>query len=297
MNNKMVTFRESDHSYFCDGVRYESVSSVFSTAKPFIDWDYNAGRSFFKTNYPELYDKVKKSLSFDHPELVNKLKKLSKISEEEFKEGVKQLRDSWKENSTEATERGTMFHLKKETEDYKRGWAINPMTGEKVKTMNFEKQYDNQSLADNLYDLPDGYYPELLLFNHDLKIAGQADKVFIQTKGGRRRIDIDDWKTDTNIFIRPDFRHPLKGYERLNHPLSHLYNTNHNIYMMKIGIYAWMLEQFGFEVGSLNFTSVEIDDDLNILKESRYLLPYKKWEVEALLDSYKEKNTMELATS
>lgn len=287
----MVIFRKSDHSYRHKDVKYASVSSIFELVKPKTDWDYNAGRSFFKENYPDLYEKVKKSMGFDNPDLINKLRKLSKISLEDLNKEIKSIRSTWSSNNEAKTSRGTNFHTKMENIDYENGWAINPFTKDKTTLINIPKEFDNQSIAENLYDLEDGYYPELLLFNHRYKMAGQSDRIFITTKGDKRFFYIDDWKTDANINLKPDFRHPKKGYEKLNYPLSHLYNTNYNTYMIKIGMYAWMLKEFGYELGGICFTSVEINDDLDILNEKRYILPYKEWEVKAVLDYYKESKT------
>lgn len=290
MNNKVI-HHSADHSYYYGDKKYQSVSRVFDIVKPDTDWDYNAGRSFFKNNYPELYEAVKaeKDMSFDHPQLIERLLLRSKISKKEFEAGRDQLRQEWKDNAKEATDRGTAFHTKMENEDYERGWRVNPATGEMVNVQKFEKTYDNEALCENLYDLPDGYYPELLVFNHDLEIAGQLDMGFIRTQGKDRIVDIDDWKTDADILMKPKFKHPKKGYERLKHPVGHLYATNHNTYMIKIGMYAYMLEKFGFKVGNLYFTSVDIDHEtLEVISSHRYCIPYKKWEISQIFNLYKK---------
>lgn len=291
MSNKVI-HHSADHSYYYGDKKYQSVSRVFDIVKPDTDWDYNAGRSFFKSNYPELYEAVKKEkdMAFDHPQLIERLILRSKISREDFEAGRDKLRQEWKDNAKEATDRGTAFHTKMEEGDYAAGGRVNPATGEIVGVVKYEKTYDNEALCENLYDLPDGYYPELLVFNHELEIAGQLDMGFIRTdKKGNRIVDIDDWKTDANILMKPDFKHPKKGYERLKYPVGHLYATNHNTYMIKIGMYAYMLEKFGFKVGNLYFTSVDIDPEtLEINSSFRYELPYKKWEISQILNLYKK---------
>lgn len=287
-NNKRVIFEEKNHTYTCDGKKYKSVSHVFKTVQPHKDWDYIASRSALKMilgedDYRDLLRKHK--IKFDD---INLIKILLPYTEQElFDETVKQLREEWRANGEVATTRGTAFHKKMELLDISNGYAINRYNNKKYTTQVFDKTYDNESLADNLYDLPDGYYPELLLFNHEKKMGGQADKVFIETVGNRRYIDIDDWKTDANILKRPDFRHPVEGYQMLEEPCSHMYDTNYSAYTIKISMYAWMIEQFGFEIRSLAFTSVDVDDDLVVLKEEWYPVSYKKWEVEQILKKLK----------
>jgi hypothetical protein len=290
MNNKVI-HHSADHSYYYGDKKYQSVSRVFDIVKPDTDWDYNAARSFFKNNYPELYEAVKaeKDMSFDHPQLIERLLLRSKISKEEFEAGRDALRKEWKDNAKEATDRGTAFHTKMEEGDYAAGGRVNPATGEIVGVVKYNKTYDNEALCENLYDLPDGYYPELLVFNHELEIAGQLDMGFIRTQGKDRIVDIDDWKTDADILLKPKFKHPKKGYERLKRPVSHLYATNHNTYMIKIGMYAYMLEKFGFKVGNLYFTSVDIDHEtLEVISSHRYSIPYKKWEISQIFNLYKK---------
>lgn len=290
-SNKVI-FTDSDHSYHYGKKRYESVSRAFDIVKPDVDWDYNAGRSWFKANYPEIYESVKKEkdMAFDHPQLIERLLLRTGVPEEVYLQGRDALRKDWKDNAEEATDRGTAFHTKMEMADYEAGGRINPATGEFMIVIKSEREYDNESICDNLYDLPDGYYPELLIFNHEYEIAGQADMVFISTdEKGNRYVDIDDWKTDANILLKPEFKHPKKGYERYKAPLRHLYYTNHNTYMIKIGMYAWMMEQFGFKVRNLYFTSVDIDPEtLEVISSFRYQLPYKKWEISQIFNLYKK---------
>ena len=76
----------------------------------------------------------------------------------------------------------------REERSYAQGWEINPYTGTKLRVHRFEKKYDNQSIVDNLIDLPDGCYPELLIWDLEYGICGQEDKVYIETKYGKKLV-------------------------------------------------------------------------------------------------------------
>jgi hypothetical protein len=50
-----------------------------------------------------------------------------------------------------------------------------------------------------------------------------------------------------------------------------------------------MLEKFGYKIGNLYFTSVDIDPETLELNSSfRYELPYKKWEISQIFNLYKK---------
>lgn len=286
--NNIVIFEEKDHKYFFlekeDRTPFQSVSGVFSNLEPEKDWEFIASRKVLKENIPEKeYKKVTKKYGWDNRDILEPLIEI--MGKEGFDKKYKEKRTKWSDNNKKATTRGTAFHSLMEKKDYDRGHVLNPLDGEKYEVKVLPKEYDNQSVRD-LCELEDGCYLELLVFNKELKLAGQVDKMFIKTIDGKRYVDIDDWKTNKKIFKKPDFRHPKKGFPMLNTPCNHLYETNYNIYMIKISIYAYLMELAGFTVRDLRFTHVEIDDDLNILNTIVYPLFYKKWEVEEILDRY-----------
>ncbi len=71
------------------------------------------------------------------------------------------------------------------------------------------------------------------------------------------------------------------------YPMDHIYETNYWKYAMKISTYANILEKEGFVVRNLGFTHVEINENLEIIKQTKYKVPYKKFEVELALGDRK----------
>jgi hypothetical protein len=92
-----------------------------------------------------------------------------------------------------------------------------------------------------------GVCPELLVYDHEFKIAGQADVVLKMGKS----ISILDYKTSKTIEKVPFQDQRLLG------PLSHLPNANFYIYAMQLSIYGYLLERQGYEVGRLQIHHID----------------------------------------
>ena len=174
---------------------------------------------------------------------------------------------------------GTKCHRELEKASFERGWEINPFTGEKYDTVHMEKQYDNQSLADNLFDIKDGYYPELLVWDNTMDqsqtVVTQIDKCFIQTIKKKRYVDIGDYKFNRK---RPDTG---KKYF-MKAPLD-MYNDNKaEKYKMQARFGAFLLSTFGFIPRNCSFTHY-LHSDLN--KGKDYIADYDH---EIMLEFQKE---------
>ncbi len=90
-------------------------------------------------------------------------------------------------------------------------------------------------------------FTELLLWNDQFKIAGQADIVERQDK----KVHIKDYKTSKVIEMEPFMdAHFL-------FPLEELVDTNYNKFTIQLSTYGWMLEQQGYEVTGL--TMIHLD--------------------------------------
>ena len=153
---------------------------------------------------------------------------------------------------------------------------IRKITLDTVKIINPEVSPDyKENLIEDLYMLPDGYYPELLVWNEKCGIAGQADKVFLETIGNTRYVDIDDYKTNNKIKTESAYVKKLKGRVMMKKPLGHLMDCNHTHYNLQISTYAWVMEQFGFKVRNLAFHHYN----------KPYVLNYLKREVEMMLET------------
>ncbi len=156
----------------------------------------------------------------------------------------------WKKINEEACEKGTAYHLVKQNEDLSQ--EIHIIKGRKLPLGE-----DTKSIED-LYQLKDGVYTELLIWNNFLGIAGQSDKVIIETINGVRYVDIIDYKTNKEIkdynYIDRDGKKVIN--ESLIYPLNKYCNSNYWIYQLQLNLYGWLLEQFGFTLRGGEFIHV-----------------------------------------
>lgn len=283
---KITYFTEKEHLYTCDDVRYESVSGLWKPYfKPFDGKNVSIKKAYKELD-PKIYTAAKSELSYEHPDLIQFLKDNSSVDEQEALDLAQSYLDTWGNKA----KTGTAFHAVQENLDYQNGYRVNPFTGKKCKVVKWDVKegYDNQSSPYPLIEVPDGYIPELLIKNDDYLLAGQADQAYIETVGDVRYVDIDDWKTDGQILIKPSFFNRKTGYQKMGYPFDHVYETNYWKYAMKISTYAKMLELEGYTVRNLAFTHVVINDKLEILEETRYTVPYKSFEVDLALQFHKK---------
>lgn len=243
----MIYFKDKNHEYFSEkDEKYISVSELCSKYKPPYDTEYWARHGALKKLIPD-FSRIKKQFPSEREAVRVLSNEMDAISG--FHKLVQQIKDEWKNTNRQSVSKGNLYHRDAEKMAYIRGIMENPFTKTGARVIKLEKKvgYDNHSMAPNLYELKDGFYPELLLWNEEYRLAGQSDKVFISTVKGERVVDIDDYKTNKRI-DKVGFRG-----EKLLPPLNHLDNCHLTNYSLAISCYAWMLEQFGFKVRHLGF--------------------------------------------
>jgi ATP-dependent exoDNAse (exonuclease V) beta subunit len=153
----------------------------------------------------------------------------------------------WATHNKQATDSGTQFHNQKEEQLLSTQMEV--YNGKVTKVQNPQLQQLIIGQQDIFY-WPDGVYPEMLLYNHQYRVAGKADKVKLTTRhSGFRYAAIDDYKTNKEI-KRNSFYDKLTGYRMLKHPLSHLQDCSHTHYSLQLSIYQFMLEELGFCKGA-----------------------------------------------
>lgn len=279
----MILFSEQNHLYTENNKILLSVSGLIKKVEEPFDSELNACRMFFKKEYSKLWKEA--TYKRDHLQAVEYCKSI--LDESVYRQFVDDIKLGWSDKGASTSSRGTIHHATYENNDYARGYGINPYNKKKFKVIEntiVPKGYENSSICDDMYDLEDGYYPELLIFNRKFNICGQSDRIFIETIGNKRYIDGDDYKfipemTKTAYFDR------LKGYKTLKYPVSHIHHTKFNIFILKISTYAWMLEQAGFIIRSLFLRQcLELLDKSFI--EIEHALPYKKDEIDSIVNTF-----------
>lgn len=285
----LIVFTELEHSYnHRDMGKFLSVSGFVKKYEEEFDADMIATRKVFKELNRALWNTVYQKNGKDPYASIEDMRK--SMDESIYKPMVDSYKAAWAENRITSAERGTMYHKIFENKDYETGFSINPYNKRKYVTIKNtiaeENGYDNCSIHDNLFDLEDGYYPELLIFNENLKLCGMSDKVYVETVGSKRFVDIDDYKFVNEIQMVPAFfDYHKKKFPTMKEPISHVYQTNYYSYALKISMYAWMLEQVGFTVRNLGLRQmVELYNKEFI--ELPYPIKYKKPEINLLVEDF-----------
>jgi len=140
-------------------------------------------------------------------------------------------------------------------------------------------------------------YRELMIYDIDHMICGQADKVIVVNK----KINIWDYKTDAKIDYKA-FSSKWTDPARLLPPLSHLEECNANIYSIKMSLYMYLLWKSNrglLKPGDIILEHIQLERDPNndnlpvldkkglpiVLKIDKIKLPYRKKEVIEMLET------------
>ena len=259
----MITFNEEKHQYTNQNNEiYTSVTTFIGKFKNKFDseyWSlYKAIEEKSGITDKRMFNSWLKVLGFKNDKTINDLENVivkANLNRHLLESiNVRILRE-WKTKNLNSQEKGTALHKQKEIESYKKG--VEVLGGTNIKGV-VRQQY-----SQDIYSLEDGFYPELLLYNNYLKIAGITDKTWLTTINGIRYIDIDDYKTNGKITTNNKFQKMLS-------PINHLDDCNYIHYNLQVSMYAFLLEECGFKVRNLRFTHVQDNED-DIIYKVKYL--------------------------
>ena len=232
------------------------------------------------------------------PEL--KLTSVSKIIEmyhEEFdtekvaektaaKRGVtkESLIEEWKKTNSDAIKRGHAYHFYKEQKYLKQG-KINGLKVFAHETdQNLKKGFDITKLVP-------GIYPELIVDLPEFQVIGTADYIEIFEDG---TFILEDHKTNGKLesegFKVWDPVSKTKKSKMMYAPISHIHHCNLGHYSIQLSIYAFALEEAGFNLrpNGLTINHVLFDEDGTAVDTIPYKLNYLKKEVKNLLNHFKQ---------
>jgi ATP-dependent exoDNAse (exonuclease V) beta subunit len=239
-----MKFISSNHTYINDnGDNYTSVTTIIKKYCPQKDWNQIAEK------YAK---KVKKS--------------------------VEEVQAAWKEEGAKAVSKGTAYHEKMET--------LYKETGlfklEDKDCIVYESPLvDGIKKARDL-KLDQGIYPELLIFSHKYKVAGQADLVEIVNG----KINIKDYKTNKKI-DKESYKHWKDGHEMMLFPVNQFMNCNFWHYALQLNIYMFMLRAHNpkLKMGEMYIYHIKEEDNVE-----PYLIPDLQSDVKRLLEHFKEQS-------
>lgn len=267
MSTPKVKFIEETHRYIDDQDReLISVSAFTDKFKPKVDWKAVA----------------------------------KKVAAKKTKEGepttTEEVLKKWENKRDQSAKIGTIYHTLREDELVSQ---INPeFYGVSCGTKQCE-------FSDGLkYSIPinklenNTVYPELMIYDFDYMICGQADKVIVANK----KINIWDYKTDQEIKFKA-FSSKWVDPAKMLPPISHLDDCNANHYSLKMSLYMYMLWKSNrgtLRTGDIIIEHIHLardpqNDNLPILKDGKPIvlkieqikLPYRKKEVEDMLKTLK----------
>lgn len=143
--------------------------------------------------------------------------------------------------------------------------------------------------------LPDGVYPEMMLWNHDRRLAGRSDKVILYTSSWgyidpivTRYADVEDYKT--NKKMRTEGWGAAGATRKFPAPLEHLEDCELVDYSLQLSIYMYMLEQMGFVPGKIRLIHFPHEiEGVGTPKPCTIELQYMRAEVLTMLNHYQEK--------
>jgi hypothetical protein len=259
MNTDKVIFFDKAHTYWYSGRKMPSVGSLIDKYFPKFDQDFWLYHGVLKEEFQDEYIEHYRSFETMKPNANKLFDKFVDRMGDKFIIKYKELSETWEFKREFAAFRGTNFHSKQELEAFSKGYIVNPWDQMGYAVNYFEKEFDNQSLTLNLFDLPDGVYPELLIFDLKLWLAGQADEVYIQTIGNTRYIDINDHKTNEKKPSKSDPNSAL-------YPFQDRYASTDFKYTFQINTYAYMLARAGFTVRNMAYSWYKDYDTQSVIR-------------------------------
>lgn len=237
-----VIFRDEDHSYWIEGKKGISVSNLLGRFHDKLDEPYWLTYGAYKKIFGEEGIKqLKRDIGYKFPANMKPPNSFfdicaAKTDPADFFKCKALVKQEWLDSQIN----GTAFHLDRENECYDNGFSINPFTGERYPVIKYEKQYDNQSLSDDLSNLKEGCYPELLVW-HEFEnycLMGQVDLAYVTEKDGQTLIDINDYKTNAKLGSR-------QSHYKYHKPFSHLSDSKLVKYNLQQSAYMYLLELAG----------------------------------------------------
>jgi ATP-dependent exoDNAse (exonuclease V) beta subunit len=143
----------------------------------------------------------------------------------------KEILARWETNRIDAAAKGTRYHKSREEQTVQLPLFDDGMQEAKItKKHIFDGPFDEPTL-----------FPEALLWDDKLKVAGTADWVLVLGD----TVHIRDYKTSGEIT-----KTSFQG-ETLLHPVTTLLNCNFSTYSLQLSLYAYILERRGYKIGTL----------------------------------------------
>ena len=258
-------FYPENHTYVNRmGVNYKPVTSFIHGFCKEEDWVSIAQKFIDKRTPAQIVDEISSKYKLNIATVYEKFKTDGFTPET--------VMYFWDLEKNRSCNDGSEFHANQEDNDIKYNGAKS----------NVETDY-----IYDLYELNDGVYTELMIWDDDYLICGKSDKVIIETDNkGDRYISIQDYKTNKDLKINYNFINKRTNEKVINKfmlsPISHLVDCNYIHYCLQLSMYGFLLERKGFIVKDLELLHTNNYSKDNL---KSYKLPYLKSEIINMLNN------------
>lgn len=292
IKNRLV-FTELGHKYFrvnSPEKLWKSVTTVVKDySEPFKREEWLVYKAFEKVIGNDEFKAIKAEVNslyngFNFYEVIDRCYRL--IDVDAFLSAKKEIEQEWCDEGVKSAAKGTAGHLELELASFSRGTELNllnDITYQVPKRPTFE--YDNEQISENLIDLEDGYYPELMVWyeiDENRRTCGQADGIFIRTVGSRRLVTVRDYKFVKGAKMNTqNYCSVARQGVMMKPPIAHIPCSKIHGYQLQLSIYGNMLERAGFEVEGM-----WIDHFNEKSKKKIIPLEYLQEESHAVLDDF-----------
>lgn len=194
-----IRFEEHNHKYLFGDIRLNSVTTILSELSPPFDEKYISRNSAYKKILgADDFKRLRKEvfgfdIKPDQDSLFPLFDNICGGGDE-----VKIIQDEFLQDWIDSGTKGTAFHKERELESIARGYEYNHWDDKNFEVITFNKNYDNEVYSMDLYEIPDGYYTEFLVYDKTLPlehtICGTIDCLWVQTIDGVRYSSTGDYK-------------------------------------------------------------------------------------------------------
>lgn len=274
-----IAYNDELHKYWSKSKRriYTSVTTFIGMYHEKFDkayWlPYKALQSIVtKDEWAKANRTYKKDKNGKSKPMLKHLRKL--VGEDAYQASIKVIDGQWVNTNKAACDRGSIIHKSREDAYMAAGSHV---LDDKVYMLG----------TDHKLDLEDGIYPELLMYDAEYLLSGQADRVI---KEGRY-VDIHDYKTNKKL-DRESYLDKVTGLRRsMMKPVDYLMDCNMIHYYLQLSLYAWILERQGFIPRKLTIEHIDHEGKVTFID-----VPYLKDSIEALTSHWKRYKMNKLET-
>lgn len=251
-----IAYNDEKHVYW-----NIKTSDIYTSVTKFIKlFEHSFNEDYFsKYKAIELCDfdnfkKIKKQYGFS--KVVDVYEIENKFSEK-YINAQTQILTEWKDKNSKSILKGLKLHKEKEQEILNQKFFLFENKKYNLAELFIEKNNKNS------------VYPELLIYDHHFKIAGQCDLIL---KDSDNNITIIDYKTNEKIETKNPF-------QKMKEPINHLEQCNFNTYCLQLSFYGYMLERKGFNIKDLYIMHIP-----DLKEETIIPCSYKKQELAHMLE-------------